>query len=147
RWRARGILNGRLALLAGAGLALSIPLNAFILLFPIFGSYLVIYLAFASWLPPLPAARFGYLSYGLYIYCWPVEQTIVPLHGGEMAAGTLFAFALPVTAVLAFLSWHVIEKRALRFKPKSLRRAAASETAAPSEQRQRLLRPGRQPQA
>jgi peptidoglycan/LPS O-acetylase OafA/YrhL len=149
RWRARGILNGRLALLACAGLALSIPLGAFILLFPIFGSYLVLYLAFAPWLPPLPAARFGDLSYGLYIYGWPVEQTIVQLNGGAMTPGALFAWALPVTAVLAFLSWHLIEKRALRLKPKSVaRRTAGAETAAPlaSEQGQRLLRSRRQPQ-
>ena len=37
RLRDRAILDGRLALLACAGVALSIPLNAFILLFPIFG--------------------------------------------------------------------------------------------------------------
>lgn len=118
RLRDRGLLNGRIALLACAGLALSVPLKAFILLFPIFGSYLVIYFAFAPWLKPLPAARFGDLSYGLYIYGWPVEQSLVALHGGAMPWETLFAEALPITAALAFLSWHLVEKRALRLKPR-----------------------------
>lgn len=117
RLRDSGFLNGRIALLAAAGLMLSVPLKAFILLFPIFGSYLVIYLAFARWLKPLPAARFGDLSYGLYIYGWPVEQALVWLNGGTMPWAKLFALALPITAALAFLSWHLIEKRALRFKP------------------------------
>jgi peptidoglycan/LPS O-acetylase OafA/YrhL len=123
RLRDRGFLNGRLAVIACAGLALSVPLNAFILLFPIFGSYLVIYLAFAPWLKPLPAAKFGDLSYGLYIYGWPVEQTIVWLNGGAMSWWALFAAALPVSVGFAFLSWHLVEKRALRLKPRSAMRA------------------------
>jgi peptidoglycan/LPS O-acetylase OafA/YrhL len=125
RLRDSGFINGRFALLACAGLALSVPLKAFILLFPIFGSYLVIYLAFAPWLKPLPAAHFGDLSYGLYIYGWPVEQAIVWLNGGAMSSRALFAIALPVTAVFAFLSWHLVEKRALRFKPRASAPASA----------------------
>jgi peptidoglycan/LPS O-acetylase OafA/YrhL len=125
RLRDSGFINGRLALVACAGLALSVPLHAFILLFPIFGSYLVIYLAFAPWLKPLPAARFGDLSYGLYIYGWPIEQAIVWLNGGAMSWWALFAIALPVTAVFAFISWHLVEKRALRFKPRSAAPASA----------------------
>ena len=150
RLRARGILDGRLALLACAGLALSIPLKAFILLFPIFGSYLVLYLALARWLPPLPAARFGDLSYGLYIYGWPVEQTLTQLNGGAMAPLTLTALALPITAVLAFLSWHLVEKCALRLKPRSLRNTAVEPDSPDSVVRHGFLGPRpsrRQPQA
>jgi peptidoglycan/LPS O-acetylase OafA/YrhL len=123
RLRDSGFINGRIALLACVGLALSVPLKAFILLFPIFGSYLVIYVAFAPWLKPLPAARFGDLSYGLYIYGWPIEQAIVWLNGGAMRWWTLCAIALPVSAVFAFLSWHLVEKRALRLKPRAAARA------------------------
>ncbi len=126
RLRDSRFLNGKIALLACAGLALSIPLKAFILLFPLFGSYLVIYRAFARWLKPLPAARYGDLSYGLYIYGWPVEQTIVALNGGAMPWAPLFALALPITAVLAFASWHLVEKRALRLKPRSAAPVAAT---------------------
>jgi peptidoglycan/LPS O-acetylase OafA/YrhL len=122
RMRDSGFLNGRVAVMACLGLAVSVPLNSFILLFPLFGSYLVIYLAFAPWLKPFPAARYGDLSYGLYIYGWPIEQSIAWLNGGAMAWWALFAIAFPVTAAFALLSWHLVEKRALRFKP----RAAAS---------------------
>jgi peptidoglycan/LPS O-acetylase OafA/YrhL len=124
--RDSGFVNGRGALLACVGLVLSGPIHAFILLFPLFGSYLIIYLAFARWWKPFPAARYGDLSYGLYIYGWPVEQLLVGLHGGAMNWLPLFAEALPITALLAFLSWHLIEKRALRFKPKSPRRTPAT---------------------
>jgi peptidoglycan/LPS O-acetylase OafA/YrhL len=117
RWRNKGIFSARGVLLALAGIGVSVPLHAFILLFPLFGSYLVIYLALEKRLPYVNAARFGDLSYGLYIYGWPVEQTIVRLNGGSMAWQELFALALPITAAIAFLSWHLVEARALRLKP------------------------------
>jgi peptidoglycan/LPS O-acetylase OafA/YrhL len=122
RLRDKKILRGSLALAALAGLVLSIPLHAFILLFPIFGSYLVIYLAFARGLPVIRAARLGDLSYGLYIYGWPVEQWLVRLNGGTLAWPKLFALALPLTAAVALISWHLVEARALRLKPANLRR-------------------------
>lgn len=115
--RPRGIFDGRLAALALVGLVLSVPLKAFILLFPICGGYLVLYLALHPDLPALPAARFGDLSYGLYIYGWPVEQTVLHLRPGT-GAWALFLIALPATAAVAFLSWHLVEKRALRWKPR-----------------------------
>ena len=124
RLRDRPILNDAVALAALVGLVISARLHAFILLFPIFGSYLVIYLAFARWLPVLKAARFGDLSYGLYIYGWPIEQWLTRLNGGTLVWPKLFALALPLTAVVAFLSWHIVEQRALRLKPANLRRAA-----------------------
>lgn len=122
RLRSKKILRGSLALLALAGLVISVPFHAFILLFPIFGSYLVIYLAFAQRLPVIKAARFGDLSYGLYIYGWPIEQWLVRLNGGTLAWPTLFALALPLSAAAAYLSWHLVEARALRLKPANLRR-------------------------
>lgn len=123
RLRDKGIFSARCALLALACLILSVPLHAFILLFPLFGSYLVIYLALEKRLPFLNAVRFGDLSYGLYIYGWPVEQVLVRLNGGTMAWQELFALALPITAAIAFLSWHLIEARALQLKPTNAARA------------------------
>jgi peptidoglycan/LPS O-acetylase OafA/YrhL len=104
--RDRGILDGRLAALALAGLIASVPLKAFILLFPLCGGYLIIYLAAHPRLPVFPAARFGDLSYGLYIYGWPVEQTVLYLRP-DAGWAELFLIALPATAVVAFLSWHL----------------------------------------
>lgn len=126
RWRDKGIFSARGALVALAGLVASVPFHAFILLFPLFGSYLVIYLALERRLPFVNAARFGDLSYGLYIYGWPVEQVLVHLNGGTMAWQELFALALPITAAIAFLSWHLVEARALRLKPSNPPRVATA---------------------
>lgn len=126
------IFDGRIALLALAGLALSIPLRQFILLFPIFGCYLALWLALNPYLPVIPAARFGDLSYGLYIYGWPAEQLVMWLSGGRATWWQVFLIALPATAVLAFLSWHLVERPMLRLKPGSRRRP---ERYAPAAQR------------
>ncbi len=117
--RATRLFDRRLALLALAGLAASVPLHRFILLFPLVGAYLVICLALEPRLPVIPAARFGDLSYGLYIYGWPVQQTLLYLSSGRLAWWQLFALALTVTAAIAWLSWHLVEQPALRLKPRA----------------------------
>ncbi|HYZ39477.1 MAG TPA: acyltransferase family protein, partial [Stellaceae bacterium] len=124
------IFDGRIALLAVAGLAASVPLRAFISLFPVFGCYLALWLALTPRLPVVPAARYGDLSYGLYIYGWPVEQMVMWLSGGRAAWWQLFLTALPATAALAFLSWHFVERPMLRLKPGSRRTVPAYATAA-----------------
>jgi peptidoglycan/LPS O-acetylase OafA/YrhL len=118
------IFDGRLALAALAGLVISVKLRQFIPLFPLFGCYLALWLALTPLLPVISAARFGDLSYGLYIYGWPVEEAVIWLHGGHAAWWQVFGFALPAAAVLAFLSWRLIESPALRLKPGRAPRAS-----------------------
>src|SRR5499427_3575546 len=133
--RGTRIFDGRIALLALAGLILSVALRQFLVLFPIFGCYLALWLALTPRLPVIPAARFGDLSYGIYIYGWPVEQGAVWLLGGRAAWWQVFLLALPAAAALAFLSWHLIERPALRLKPRArhlpatLRREAGVEVS------------------
>jgi peptidoglycan/LPS O-acetylase OafA/YrhL len=115
--RHKGIFNRWIALAALGGLALSIPLRQFILLFPLFGCYLALYLALHPKLPVIRAARFGDLSYGLYIFGWPSEQLVIWLMGGHAAWWQVFLGAAVLASTLAFLSWHLVEKRALRLKP------------------------------
>ncbi len=74
------------------------------------------------------SGRFGDLSYGLYIYAFPVQQLVVWSTGANI--GMLPAAMLSATGALgmALFSWHLVEKRAMRFRPKA--RAAKPETAA-----------------
>lgn len=75
------------------------------------------------------AGRFGDISYGLYVYAFPVQQTLIWLYKDRMSWGMLFLLVLVVTTGLAFASWHGIEKRALRLKPR--RPSARKEQAVP----------------
>jgi peptidoglycan/LPS O-acetylase OafA/YrhL len=123
--RAYPIFGWRPALAALLVLALAVPLKLFIPSFALAGSYLVIYLARLG--RPLRAARFGDLSYGLYIYGWPAEQATTRALGGAAPWWQVLALALPAAAALAFLSWHLVEAQALKLKP---RRALPRATAA-----------------
>jgi peptidoglycan/LPS O-acetylase OafA/YrhL len=60
-------------------------------------------------------ARIGDISYGLYVYAFPIQQTVIYIYSG-IGPWTLFAVAFPITAMVAWISWHVIEKRALALK-------------------------------
>lgn len=110
------IFDGRLAALALAGLVLSVPLRQFIPLFPLFGGYLAIYLALERRLPIIPATRFGDLSYGLYIYGWPVTATVMYASGGSLSWWQLFLISLPAAVGTAWLSWRFVEEPFLRLK-------------------------------
>lgn len=124
------IFDGRIALFALGGLVLSVPLREFIPLFPVFGCYLALWLALNPRLPVIPAARFGDLSYGLYIYGWPVEEAVMWFSGGRAPWWQVFLIALPAAAAIALLSWHLVERPMLRLKPGSRRVAARYAPAA-----------------
>jgi len=56
------------------------------------------------------------ISYGLYLYGWPVTQLIRSFMGEGLSGYQMTALALPATALVAYASWHLVEKPALRFK-------------------------------
>ena len=57
----------------------------------------------------------GDYSYGVYIYHYPVEQTLVHYFGAHSFSPVgLFAVMLPLVIFFAFLSWHLIERPSLR---------------------------------
>lgn len=61
----------------------------------------------------------GDLSYGLYIFAFPVQQMVAHWgKGRDWSLGLSFALSFLVTSGLAFASWHLVEKRALLFKPR-----------------------------
>lgn len=79
----------------------------------------VLAVGLSSWPLLRRAGRFGDLSYGLYIYAFPVQQTTRWLTRGRLGQLSSLLPAAAITAVLAFLSWHLVEKWALRLKPRS----------------------------
>ena len=64
------------------------------------------------------AGRFGDISYGLYVYAFPVQQTLIWLYKDRLSWSMLFLLVLVVTTGLALASWHGVEKWALRLKPR-----------------------------
>ncbi len=115
------VFDGRVALAALAGLVLTVRYGQFIQLFSLFGTYLALWFALNRRLPLIPAARFGDLSYGLYIYGWPSEAAAIWAVGGHAPWWEVFLLGLALAAALAFLSWHLVEQPALRLKPRGAR--------------------------
>lgn len=58
--------------------------------------------------------KYGDLSYGIYIYSFPVQQVLVHLFKPKVHS--LIVYSLLISIVLGFLSWHFIEKKALLLK-------------------------------
>jgi peptidoglycan/LPS O-acetylase OafA/YrhL len=59
--------------------------------------------------------RIGDISYGTYIYAFPVQQLIIHYHLG-IGPGWLIAATVPITYACAFLSWRLVERPALRLR-------------------------------
>ena len=80
------------------------------------GAYLVIYLALSPTVRLPNLARWGDLSYGTYIWAFPVEQLAAQLLGHHVTPLGIALLSTPVTLGLALLSWHFIEAPALALK-------------------------------
>ena len=62
------------------------------------------------------AARFGDFSYGLYLYAFPIQQTLVHLLPGMREWWINAALTLPLAFVFSWFSWHLVEKHAVTLK-------------------------------
>lgn len=67
------------------------------------------------------AASANDLSYGVYLYGWPIQQALLPVMGVTALALPLhIAVAAAIASCLAFLSWRFVEQPALSLKRRSL---------------------------
>jgi peptidoglycan/LPS O-acetylase OafA/YrhL len=60
--------------------------------------------------------KYGDMSYGIYIYSFPIQQIIMQFFHTQVYH--LMVLSIFTSIGLGFCSWHLIEKKALRFKKK-----------------------------
>lgn len=111
-WRDRLPSSGWLAALCAAftvGASCYPPLHYFV---PLPVAYLTIFLGLSD--PPRPALlRGGDYSYGLYLFGYPIQQAVQALGDWSHHWWVNLLVAGPATVLLAFISWHLIEKPTL----------------------------------
>jgi peptidoglycan/LPS O-acetylase OafA/YrhL len=92
--------------------------GGFFVVFAIAGVYLLFYVAYQRPSPVSSIGRRWDLSYGAYLYGWPIEMLFVHYLGERFGPWAIFAMAMPVALVLAALSWHFVEEPFMRAKEK-----------------------------
>ncbi len=85
---------------------------------PTAGSYILFYIAFHPLINYSKFASKGDFSYGVYLYAWPIQQLLMYYLSDHIEPLTLFGMATLITLAMAFLSWHLVEKRFLQLKNK-----------------------------
>lgn len=88
-------------------------------------AYATIFVAYRT---PLTLGRLtahGDVSYGFYLYAYPVQQTIV-FAWSDIPPLAMIALAAPITYLFAAASWHLIERPALGLKSRLPARAPRS---------------------
>lgn len=78
-------------------------------------TYVILFIAFkrTSWFKDF--TKHGDFSYGLYIWGWPVQQ-VISVNFPYLTTPVFFVFSFTITFVFAYLSWHLIERKALKLK-------------------------------
>ncbi|MBV9849072.1 MAG: acyltransferase [Armatimonadetes bacterium] len=110
--------RGRAWLALGLWAAATYLLRAGAAALPLFGAYLLLSLAFNPRLKLQDFGRRGDLSYGVYLYSFPIQQLLIQALGGRLTPPLLFLLALALASVLAALSWRFVEAPCLRLKPR-----------------------------
>jgi peptidoglycan/LPS O-acetylase OafA/YrhL len=59
----------------------------------------------------------GDLSYGIYIYAFPLQQTVYYYGHTTVSFWQMQAMSAALTLLCSYLSWHIVENPALRLKP------------------------------
>lgn len=108
-------LNGYILLAIVILTVISWKTAAFSLLFSLFLVYATFWCAFVPAGTIRKFNEMGDYSYGLYIYAFPIQQILATLYIGIQPL-PMFVSAFVITLLLAYFSWHLVEKRALALK-------------------------------
>lgn len=82
--------------------------------------YLIFFFAFKGPFFLRNFGKYGDFSYGMYIYAWPIQQTLVYLFLDKISFLIFFIAVFIITIFFAVISWYFIENPALSLKNRKL---------------------------
>jgi peptidoglycan/LPS O-acetylase OafA/YrhL len=85
---------------------------------PIFGSYGLLYFAFWQHKGLSNFAQHGDLSYGTYLYHFPIQQLLAYFWYSHFNVYSLTLASGAITALCAWASWRFVEEPCLKLKPR-----------------------------
>ena len=114
-WGDKIPIDDRLAVAAGA---ISVWTYFFASGWNVYGQFAFLYVLIwaAVRLPLQNWERFGDLSYGIYIYAWPIQQFVAFFGVYKLGWVGYHLVVVVLCHIAAFASWHLLEKRALSLK-------------------------------
>ena len=89
-----------------------------------FGAYVLFYVAFRPTSALEAFRKLPDVSYGVYLYGWPVQALLIWYYP-NITPWQLFFLALMGAAALGYASWHIVERPFLKLKPRSQLKASA----------------------
>lgn len=122
-------VSAPLALLSALTMAATLRFGFFFVLgVPAF-AYLLLWLAIRMPKPLRAVGRKHDYSYGIYIYGFVMEQAVATLGGARWGYVPYLALVLAATLTAAVLSWHLVERPALKLKDVGRRRSTPQSPA------------------
>lgn len=114
-WGSKIPIDDRLAMAAGA---IAIFTYFFASGWNVYGQFAFLYVLMwaAIRLPLQNWERYGDLSYGIYIYAWPIQQFVAFFGVYTWGWFAYHAVVVVLCHIAAFISWHLLEKPALSLK-------------------------------
>ncbi|KTD63701.1 acyltransferase [Legionella santicrucis] len=104
-------LNWFIATIGFFCLFLGVKLNIYPFIAPPIITYLLFMLVYKT--PHLNADKFGDISYGIYIYAWPIQQMV---WAPGQSAYMNIVFSTIIVVPLAYISWWYIEAPSLKLR-------------------------------
>lgn len=113
-------INYRWLLILAIACLLCVKFSFWYMIFYIFWPIVIIGIGLASFPVINQVDKYvGDISYGIYLYAFPVQQALIALELVEQPIHLIW-LSLLITSVLAKVSWEYVEKPFLKFKSKQL---------------------------
>ena len=117
-------------IIAQAAIWFVLPESGRFIIFHTLIASLVLYLGYFGLFLPKINPRIGDLSYGTYLFAFPIQQSLIALGMRELGFWPFVLLSVILTLAIAFVSWHLIEKPMLSLKRKLPGFPAATKPAA-----------------